>query len=93
MEMVKIAKCNVSSCSFNKDNHCHTFAINVGGHGECRTFISAMTKGGLLNSSGGVGACIATDCQFNQKMAYVAPNIQVDMHGIHADCKTYSRKM
>ncbi len=93
MEMVKIAMCNVSSCSYNKDGHCHTFGINVGPHSECNTFIVANARGGLLSSSGGVGACIATDCEFNQKMSCAAANIRAEMHNMHADCATYRKKM
>ncbi len=92
MEMVKIERCSATSCSYNDGGHCHTFGINIDQHAECKTFIVANVRGGLLNSSGGAGACLASNCEFNQKMECVAKNIHVDMKSMHPDCSTYRKR-
>lgn len=89
MEMSQIAACTMSACAYNKENHCHTLGITVGPHAECNTFSHASKKGGSKEANGGVGACIAADCKFNDQLECKAPNINVTTHNAHPDCKTF----
>ena len=89
MEMSKIAVCNMSTCAYNKDNRCRTPGITVGPHAECNTFSHASARGGFDEINGGVGACLAADCKFNDRLECKSPNIGVEAHDRHSDCKTY----
>ncbi len=80
----------MSVCSYNKQKQCHTLAISVGPHAECSTFnYGGNSSGGFQEVTGGIGACIASECQFNQELECRAPNIDVGDHQTHADCETY----
>jgi len=93
MEMSGILACDMSNCVYNKDNRCHTMGITVGPHAECNTFNHASARGGFEEISGGVGACLAAGCKFNDRLECKAPNINVMTHDRHPDCKTFqSRK-
>lgn len=89
MEMSQISTCSMLSCVYNKDNRCHTPGITVGPHAECNTYRHASSRGGFAEVNGGVGACTAADCKFNDRLECKAPNIAVDTHNAHPDCKTY----
>lgn len=90
MEMSRIDNCSMSSCTYNANRECHTFAISVGPHALCNTFYMAKLRAAMKNANGGVGACVASDCKYNEKLECNAGNIKVGNHDAHADCKTYS---
>jgi len=92
IKMPMISSCDVTSCSYNADKKCHTMAITVGDSScaMCDTFIDSGSKGGDRAVTGGVGACKAVNCRWNQSLECTAGNIVVGMHSSHADCKTYS---
>ena len=57
-EMSRIASCNVTECSYNRHNSCHTMAITVGGPEacpQCDTYVHSASKGGVQDLKGGVG--------------------------------------
>lgn len=92
-EMAKITKCDVTDCSYNKNNQCHTLAITVGGPEDptpcCDTYIHSSQKGGIPDVQGGVGACKVENCNFNQSLECSAPGVQVGMQGSNPDCLTF----
>jgi len=89
MEMSKIAMCNVSSCAYNMENLCHTLGITVGSHAECNTYNHGSRKGGFSDVNGGIGACLASECKFNDQLECRAPNVNIAGHDLHADCNTF----
>lgn len=92
-EMAKIMSCDVTDCSYNKHNSCHTLAITVGGPAEvcptCDTYIHSSHSGGIMDMRGGVGACKVESCTFNDALECSAGNIKVGKHGGHPDCMTF----
>ncbi len=95
MTMPKITKCEVQDCSYNRNRECHALAITVGDqrtHAMCDTYIKADQKGGVMDSTGTVGACKADGCRFNTNLECSAQTIVVGSHQGHADCMTFSRK-
>lgn len=94
-EMSKIASCDVTECSYNRHNSCHTMAITVGGPDECPqcdTYVRNSGKGGVQDMKGGVGACKMTDCSHNTELECTAGTIMVGKHNSHPDCMTYSAR-
>lgn len=95
-EMVRITACDVTDCSYNKHNACHTLAITVGGPGDtcpnCDTYLHASQKGGIFDVQGGVGACKVEKCTFNASLECTASNITVGKHQGHPDCLTYQER-
>ena len=92
MEMSKITKCDMSACVYNRENRCITMGITVGSHAECNTFNHGSAKGGFDNVNGGVGACLAADCMFNEQLECNAPKISVMTHDRHPDCATFQKR-
>jgi hypothetical protein len=92
MEMPRIASCNMNSCSFNSDNKCHTMAINVGSHADCKAFNRSDNKEGFDNAIGGIGACLDPDCKFNDHLECSANNVNIGMHNGEADCETFEKR-
>lgn len=92
MEMSQITTCNMSSCVYNKEKRCHTPGITVGPHAECNTFNHASAGGGFNEVNGGVGACLAAGCKFNDRLECKAPNIDVTNHDRHPDCMTFQAR-
>ncbi len=92
MDMTNISKCSMENCAYNMDGLCHTLAITVGPHAECNTYIHASSRGGFNNVTGGIGACLATDCKFNKQLECSASKIDVASHDKHADCDTFKKK-
>lgn len=92
MEMSQITKCDMSACVYNQENRCTTMGITVGLHGECNTFNHGSAKGGIDDVNGGVGACLAADCMFNEKLECKVPKISVMVHDRHPDCATFKQK-
>lgn len=92
MNMPRISRCEVTECSYNRDNQCHALAITVGDAScpMCDTFIQAGSSGGGLSVIGGVGACKTSTCKHNQSLECTADSINVGMHSRHADCKTFA---
>jgi hypothetical protein len=92
-EMVKIVSCDVTDCSYNKHNACHTLAITVGGPSDpcpsCDTYMHSNQKGGILDMQGGIGACKVEKCSFNNALECSAPSVKVAAHQSHPDCMTY----
>jgi hypothetical protein len=89
-EMSRITSCNVTECSYNKHNSCHTMAITVGGPEvcpQCDTYLHSARK-----DLKGVGACKVADCSHNADLECTAGSIIVGMHNDHPDCMTYSTR-
>lgn len=82
----------MESCAYNTDGLCHTLAITVGPHGECNTYTHASRRGGFSDVTGGIGACLAADCKFNECLECRASEIDVASHDKHADCETYEKR-
>jgi hypothetical protein len=95
-EMVKITSCNVTDCTYNKHNACHTLAITVGGPGDacpnCDTYLHSNHKGGILDVQAGIGACKVEKCAMNQAFECTAPSVTVGVHQSHPDCLTFKAK-
>ena len=95
-EMVKITSCNVTDCSYNKHNACHTLAITVGGPGDpcpsCDTYLHSSQKGGMIDVQGGIGACKVENCNYNQALECSAPSVTVGAHKSHPDCLTFQKR-
>ena len=94
-EMSRIASCNVTECSYNRHNSCHTMAITVGGPEvcpQCDTYLHTARKGGVQDMKGGVGACKVANCSHNSELECTAGTIMVGMHNDHPDCMTYSAR-
>lgn len=89
MDISQIAKCDMSSCAYNTSGLCRTLAITVGPHAECHTYNHGSSKGGFKETKGGIGACLASDCKFNDRLECAAPNVNVASHDRHADCETF----
>lgn len=92
MNMVSISKCNMSTCAYNLEGCCHTLAITVGPHAECNTYVHASSRGGFPEVKGGIGACTASGCKFNDKLECQASKVDVAIDAKHADCKTFLAK-
>ena len=92
MQMVQISRCNMKTCAYNMDGLCHTLAITVGPHAECNTYVHASSKGGFGHVTAGIGACLASDCKFNDRLECQASRIDVVGHGKHADCETFQER-
>lgn len=86
MDMTPVTSCSMSSCAYNSGEICHTRAINVGYHAECNTYVHGSTRGGLKEAKGGIGACMASDCKYNDRLECVAGDVDVSGHENHADC-------
>ncbi len=89
MEMTQIQACNMSACAYNMNDVCHTPGINVGPHAECSTYTHGSSRGGFREINGGIGACLASNCKFNNQLECNASNIDVTIHDRHADCETF----
>jgi hypothetical protein len=87
-----VTSCDVSTCSFNKNNACHALAITVG-DGQvphCDTFCQLPTRALGTSADAGVGACKVADCRFNQSLRCVASSVQVGRRGGEVLCLTYT---
>ena len=95
-QMAKIMSCDVTDCSYNKHNSCHTMAITVGGPAEacpqCDTFIHTSHKGGIADMRAGVGACKVDSCSFNDSLECSASSIKVGKHLGHPDCMSFKSR-
>lgn len=89
MDITQILKCYMSNCVYNMSDLCHTLGINVGAHAECNTYNHGSGKGGFQEANGGIGACLAADCKFNEQLECRASSINVASHDRHADCETF----
>lgn len=94
MQMPQVSNCDVTTCSYNSNNKCHTPAVTIGDEScaMCDTFAKMKKKGGDLGIIAGVGACKADNCKFNSALECTASTILVGMHSNHADCKTFSAR-
>ena len=92
MDMTQILKCDMSTCAYNRNDICHTPGINVGPHAECNTYTHGSSKGGSPEAKGGIGACLASECRFNEQLECRASNINVASHDRHADCETFQAR-
>ncbi len=92
MDMTGISKCNMLSCAYNKEGSCHTMGITVGPHAECNTYVHASSRGGFPEVKGGIGACLASNCKFNDMLECKAVEVEVTTDEKHADCATYQQK-
>ena len=92
MKMNPVSGCDMTNCAYNKNNRCHTLGITVGPHAECNTFVHASARGGYDDANGGVGACLASGCTFNDRLECKAAAIDVVTHDKHPDCRTFQPK-
>ncbi len=92
MDITPIMACNMSICAYNMNNVCHTPGINVGAHAECNTYTHGSSKAGFQEITGGIGACLASECQFNEQLECRASSINVTSHDRHADCEKFQAK-
>ncbi|HML02103.1 MAG TPA: DUF1540 domain-containing protein [Candidatus Bathyarchaeia archaeon] len=92
MEMSQVIKCDMSVCVYNQENRCITPGITVGSHAECNTFNHGSAKGGFDDANGGVGACLAADCKFNERLECKARKVSVMVHDRHPDCATFQQR-
>jgi len=94
ISMPKILDCMETECSYNRSKECHAMAITVGagGHPMCDTFMKSSQKGGVMDVTGGVGACKEAGCKFNQALECSASGIHVGVHADHADCSTFASR-
>lgn len=92
MKMTEISKCSMSVCAYNKEGSCHTLGITVGPHAECNTYVHHSTRGGFPEVKGGIGACLASSCKFNDKLECQAAEVSVNTDDKHADCATFETK-
>ncbi len=92
MNMSPIEKCSMANCAYNKGGFCRTLGITVGAHAECNTFVHASSRGGYPEVKGGIGACLASECKFNQLLECQAKKVDVASHGKHADCETFQQR-
>ena len=76
----------MSTCAYFKDGACHTLGITVGPHAECNTYVHASSRGGFPEVKGGIGACLASGCKFNNKLECQAKEVNVPTDAKHADC-------
>lgn len=92
-EMVRITSCDVTDCSYNKHNACHTLAITVGGPEDacpnCDTYMHSNQRGGIADVQAGVGACKVESCSLNNALECTAQSITVGRHQSHPDCMTF----
>lgn len=89
MEMMKVGSCDASSCSYNKDNHCHALAITMKNASKvsCSTFFEGDAKGNGNGNDAGIGACTESDCDFNKGLECTySEGIEVALNGDHAEC-------
>jgi hypothetical protein len=82
----------MENCAYNMDGLCHTLAITVGPHAECNTYVHASSRGGFSEVIGGIGACLAADCRFNDRLECSVPEIHVSSHDKHADCEAFEKR-
>ena len=92
MNMSMISKCNMSTCAYNKDGSCHTLGITVGPHAECNTYVHASSRGGFPEVRGGIGACTASSCKFNNQLECQASKVDISTDDKHADCRTFQKR-
>ncbi len=92
MDMTQILKCDMATCVYNMSEVCHTPGINVGSHAECNTYTHGGSDGGFQEVKGAIGACLASDCTFNNLLECRAPDINVAIHNRHADCETFQAR-
>jgi hypothetical protein len=92
MDMPIIQKCSVEDCAYNTDNTCHALAITVGDvvDPRCDTFYRTDHKGGVIDSTGKVGACKQELCKFNEDLECAAsPGIRIAPQEGRAECITF----
>ncbi len=93
MDMIQIKNCDVTVCVYNKQNMCRTFGVTIGSHAECVTYNHGSRTGGFEEIKGGVGACLAAECIYNDQLECKASDINVEIHSVHADCATFKEKV
>lgn len=93
MQMTRIVNCNANNCVYNKENVCHTMAINVGDDTPiCDTFMTSSSKGGFDDIVGGIGSCKVRSCRFNKALECIASGVNMSAVSNHVDCTTYESK-
>jgi hypothetical protein len=75
MNITLIANCGISACACNKQDSCHSLGITIGPHAECNTYVHASSRGGFPEIKGGIGACTASSCKFNNKLECQSPKV------------------
>jgi hypothetical protein len=91
-DMPQVKECVVTECSYNTGKVCHAMAIMVGDDvcPMCDTYTNYMSKGGVPDATGKVGACRTSDCIYNDSLECSADGINVGWHQNHAECMTFT---
>jgi len=93
IEMPEVLGCGVETCVYNADAMCHARAITVGD--TQKHICDTMTKSERhthRRESGGVGACLSTNCAHNEDWECQADGINVTLSGGEATCGTFSQR-
>ena len=89
----RIIDCDATTCLYNRDNRCHTFAINVGDELPiCDTFTSTSARGGWDDVEGGIGSCKVQKCSHNKSFECTCDGVHMHVVGNHVDCTSYRKK-
>jgi hypothetical protein len=89
-QMSIVQQCELDDCAYNTEQQCHALGITVGHDShECDTYYSNGEKGGQPDLTGGVGACQADSCKYNEHLICGAPSIKVSRMADLAGCATY----
>ncbi|NIM02542.1 DUF1540 domain-containing protein [bacterium] len=93
-KMPKVKSCDATDCAYNIRHKCHAIAITIGGWSvpACDTSMIAQKKGGVPNTTAGVGACKIENCQFNKSLQCTAKWIRVKRYTLDAECVTIKEK-
>lgn len=94
VKMPRVMSCEDIGCAYNHERKCHALAITIG-DGECPrcdTEMLSEKKGGVLNMTGGVGACKIDCCTFNQSLECAAKDITVGVNEGHGECHTFKMR-
>jgi len=94
MEMPIVSECDVTDCSYNKDNKCHAMAITIGDsvHPICDTYCTSSRKGVDTTCMASVGACKTTTCIHNAGLECSASEICVGFNNGEIDCLTFESR-
>jgi hypothetical protein len=95
MKMPKIKSCEAMECAYNRSQQCHALAITVGGPDKCPscdTYLNASKKGGVSDTTGGVGACKLDGCSHNTSFECSAPAVEIGLFRNHVDCATFKAR-
>lgn len=94
IEMPAVRTCDVTNCTYNKQNRCSARAITIGDTKtpNCDTFVSDGNHTRTQMSAAGVGACKVRGCKYNDDYECMADSIDVTMKDGQTWCNTYTER-